>query len=253
MQRVTAYSTGVLNLKPQIVVENYEGKHNSNIIEARDRLIQGSTYQDLSTICIVPTRGQIPAKVVQNWWSLITPMNQKFIRFFVIGMEVGEAYSTAIQQILDNPELSKWKYILTLEEDNMPPPDGLMKLYEGMKQYDAIGGLYWTKGEGGQPMIYGNPNTMPLNFVPQLPELESIQRCNGLGMGFTLFKLDIFKDSRLPKPFFKTMQEYREGQGTKLMTQDLYFFEQIAKLGYRVACDTRVKVGHYDIGNDLVW
>jgi hypothetical protein len=242
-------------LKPQLIIENFEGKHNSNLIESRDRLINGGTYQDLSTICIVPalSKGGIHPKIVQNWWSLITPMNQKFIRFFVIDMEVGQAYSTAIEQILSNPDLSQWKYILTLETDNMPPPDGLMKLYEDMKEYDAVGGLYWTKGEGGQPMIYGNPNIMPLNFVPQLPQINTLQRCNGLGMGFTLFKLDIFKDPRLTKPYFKTMQEYREGSGVKLMTQDLYFFENLAKLGYKVACDTRVKVGHYDQGNDLVW
>jgi hypothetical protein len=240
-------------VKPQIVVENLEGIHNSNLIESRDRLIQGSTYQDLSTVCIVPTRGSIPAKVVQSWMGLMSPMNQKFIRFFVIGMEVGEAYNNAIETLLANPELQNWKYILTLEEDNMPPPDGLLKLYECMKEYDVVGGLYWTKGEGGQPMIYGDPKTMPLNFIPQLPQTATVQHCNGLGMGFTLFKTAIFKDSRLQKPYFKTMQEYREGQGSKMMTQDLYFFEKLASLGYRVACNTHCKVGHYDLNQDIVW
>ena len=77
----------------------------------------------------------------------MAPMNQKFTRFFVVGMEVGEAYSVAVEQILSNPEFSKWKYVLTLEEDNLPPQDGLLKLYENMNKFDVIGGLYWTKGE----------------------------------------------------------------------------------------------------------
>jgi len=153
---------------------------------------------------------------------------------------------------LSDPELSKWKYILTLEEDNLPPPDGLLKLYENIEQYDVIGGLYWTKGEGGQPMIYGDINDKEFNFRPQ-PPINDIQECNGLGMGFTLFKTDIFRDERLEKPWFKTLQEWDSEKGARGYTQDLYFFEKIKKLGYKVACDTRVKVGHYDVEMDVVW
>lgn len=243
-------------LKPQIVVEDYQGYHNKDIEKARDRLIRGNTYKDLSTIIIIPTRGVIPAKVVQNWLGLMNPMNQKVIRVFMIGMEVGEAYTAAIEMILANPDLSKWKYILTMEEDNMPPPDGLLKLYEAINTapgYDVVAGLYWTKGEGGQPMIYGNPKEIPKNFIPQVPIPDTLMECNGLGMGFNLFRLDMFKDPKLQKPFFKTLQEHRPGVGTKVYTQDLRYFEDAGRLGYRFACDTKVKVGHYDINTDIVW
>jgi len=216
------------------------------------QILEGKTYKDLSTIIIIPTRGMIPAKVVAAWWSLIMPMNQKCTRVFAYGMEVGDAYNNMIEEILKNPNLSQWKYVLTLEEDNLPPPDGLIKLYEHMDEFDVVGGLYWTKGENGQPMIYGDINDPELNFRPQ-PPIKEIQECNGLGMGFTLFKLDIFKDPRIERPWFKTCQEYDPQKGAKIYTQDLYFFEKIRKLGYRVACDTRVKVGHYDAEMDVVW
>ena len=241
-------------IKPQIVIDNYQGGyHNRDLEKSRERLSQAKTYKDLSTICVIPTRGMIHYRVVQSWMSLMTPMNQKFIRIFVAGLEVGDAYNSAVEMILANPELSKWKYILTMEEDNMPSPDALLKLYENMDKVDVVGGLYWTKGESGQPMIYGNPQTIPLSFAPQMPLVDQLQICNGLGMGFNLFKLDIFKDSKIPKPYFKTCQEHTPGVGTKVMTQDLYFFENIHRLGYKVACDTRVKVGHYDAQNDIVW
>lgn len=240
--------------KPQIVVENLQGFHNSNLEQTQKRLLKGNTYRDLSTICIRPTRGMIPAKVVQSWESLMTPMNQKFLRIMMIGMEVGEAYSQAIEFILNNPELSKWKYILTLEEDNMPSPDALLKLYEAINQgYDAVQGLYWTKGEGGMAMIYGNPNEFPLNFIPQIPKIDTVQAANGLGMGFTLFKMSMFKDPKIEKPFFKTVQEFKPGVGVKVYTQDLQFFEKAGRLGYKFACATNVKVGHYDYDRDIVW
>jgi len=252
--------------KPQIVVDNFQGGfHNQDLEKSRERLSNAKTYKDLSTICVIPTRGMIHFRVVQSWMGLMSAMNQKFIRIFISGMEVGAAYNAAIEMILANPELSKWKYILTMEEDNMPPPDGLLKLYEAIDTtsdglnglnggpFDAVQGLYWTKGEGGQPMIYGDPGAFPLNFIPQMPKPDCVQRCMGLGMGFDLFRLDIFKDPRLPKPFFKTVQEHIPNVGTRLMTQDLYFFENAGKLGYKFACDTKIKVGHYDADRDIVW
>lgn len=239
-------------IKPQIVIDNFDGT-NTGQIDLSPQFKKTDLYKDLSTICIIPTRGVIPAKVIQSWWSLMAPMNHKFIRTFAIGMEVGAAYTSAIEQIIANPELRKWKYILTLEEDNMPPPDGLLKLYEGMEKFDVVGGLYWTKGDAGQPMIYGDPKLPELNFIPQVPIPETIQETNGLGMGFNLFKLDIFRDPRVPRPYFKTIQEFAPNVGGRGYSQDLYFYENIHKLGYKVACDTRVKVGHYDLENDIVW
>jgi hypothetical protein len=240
-------------IRPQIIFEDYKGRHNTDLDKSIERLEQAKTYRDLSTVCIVPTRGAIPAKVVQSWWSMFTPMNQKFIRVFAVAMEVGVAYTSSIEEILSNPDLSKWKYIMTLEEDNMPPPDGLLKLYEDMDKFDVVGGLYWTKGEAGQPMIYGDPKRKEMNFVPQKPIPDTVQECNGLGMGFNLYKMDIFRDPRVPRPFFVSLQEYSAGTGAKSYSQDLYFYENIRKLGYRVACDTRVKVGHYDSNFDVVW
>lgn len=215
-------------------------------------IIRGQTYRDLSTVIIIPTRGLIHCMVVSSWWSLIMPMNQKSTRVFAGGMEVADAYNNMVEQVLANPELSKWKYILTMEEDNLPPPDGLLKLYENIDKYDVVGGLYWTKGEQGQPMIYGEGKDGDLHFRPQPPR-EEIQPCDGLGMGFTLFKMDIFKDPKVSKPWFKTLNEWSPQAGTKLYTQDLYFFENIRKLGYKVACDTRVRVGHLDPGSEVVW
>lgn len=239
-------------MKPQIIIPQYEGYHNQSKDTVK-RIKTAKSYKDLSTICIIPCGDKIPSKVVQNWMGIMSPMNQKFIRIFSINMEVGVSYSTTIEQILKDPFLSTWKYILTLEHDNMPPPDGLLKLYENMDKYDAIGGIYFTKGIGGQPMCYGNPKVKPFNFIPFMPPADSVTQCNGLGMGFTLFKLDMFKDKRLPNPIFETVQRYDPIKGSAAYTQDLKFFENAGKLGYKFACDSRVKVGHYSVEEDFIY
>jgi hypothetical protein len=234
----------------QIIMDAYEqGIHN------RDG--KSKQYKDASTVCLIPTRGKIPWRVVQSWWNMMTPMNQQFFRMGMVGMEVGHAYSTAIDQIIHEPNLRNWKYILTLEEDNIPPPDGLLKLIrvlEELPDIAAVGGLYWTKGEAGQPMIYGNPADVPLNFRPIPPDPGgNVIECNGLGMGFTLFRMDLFKDERIQRPWFQTVQKYDPAAGSSAFTQDLYFFQNAKKYGYRFAVDCSVRVGHYDYENDIVW
>lgn len=224
------------------------GWHNANLKTSVDRLVKGNTYKNLSTVWVTITRGSLYPKVVSSWIGLMRPMNQLvYGPLFIENMEVGDGYNKAIDMILANETLKNWKYVLTVEEDNLPPPDGLLKLYESMDKYDVVGGLYWTKGEGGQPMIYGDPKVMPKNFIPQVPQSDTIQEANGLGMGFNLFKLDMFK--KMPRPWFNSMQAINKG----CMSQDLYFYNEAAKHGYRFACDTRVKVGHFDPGTGMVW
>lgn len=232
------------------------GRHNQDLTKSVERLLKGNTYKDASTVCIIPTpSGMISTKVAQAIWSLLTPMNQKFAKFTVEGKEVGDAYNEAVAMILQNPELSKWKYLLTIEHDNLPPQDGLLKLYESIEKYDAVGGLYWTKGEGGQPMIYGDPKEMPKNFRPQIPRVGEVQECNGLGMGFTLFRIGMFREMQKLGhwPLFKTVQEFTPQGGASLGTQDLFFFGNAGKEGFKFASDNRVLVGHLDIQSGEVW
>jgi hypothetical protein len=228
-------------------IPDHVGYHNANLEASINRLVRGQTYKDLSTIWITPTRGTLKPRVVSSWMALQKPMNQPFFGpIFVENDEVGCAYQKAFEMVLDHPDLSKWKYILTVEEDNLPPPEGLLRLYESIKDYDAVAGLYWTKGEGGQPMIYGDPRVMPRNFVPQKPIPETVQHCNGLGMGFNLYRIEMFK--KMPRPWFRTVQENNQG-----FTQDLWFYNNAGAAGFKFACDTRVKVGHLDVNTGMVW
>jgi hypothetical protein len=168
-----------------------------------------------------------------------------------LGLEVGDAYSQAIEFVIEHPELKDWEFILTMEHDNMPPADGVLRLCESMEAHpelSCIGGLYWTKGEGGVPQIWGDPADPVLNFRPQPPKVHTLQECCGTGMGFNLWRIKMFKDKKLRRPWFKTTAGV-EGCGT----QDLYFWGDARKHGYRCAIDTRVRVGHYDLETDTVW
>jgi hypothetical protein len=75
--------------------------------------------------------------------------------------------------------------------------------------------------------------------MPPDPNGGLIEVC-GTGMGFALWRLSMFKDERLRRPWFKTQTI------GGVSTQDLYFAGDARKYGYRFAVDCSIKVGHHD-------
>jgi len=244
-------------LKPQIVGLGTEGVNNADIQSSTTRIIKGHSWKKTSVVMLIPAADVIPAKVYLSHCALIFPPNQAAHRILALGQEVGEAFSNTIEQILATPGLNEWKYLLTIEHDNCPPPDGLVKLIQRMEdhpEYACIGGLYWTKGPGGVPQIWGDIKDPVMNYRPQPPDPNGgLVECWGTGMGFNLWRLEMFKDERLRRPWFKTSAGL-EGTGT----QDLYFWGDARKYGYRCAIDCSVRVGHYDLAGqfgipDMMW
>jgi len=240
-------------VKPQILLAELKtaGIHNGDPGKTRSRIEKSGHWKKQRIVVLLPTAETIAAKVALSHWNLAFPPNNAVARILAVGMEVGAAYSTTIEQVLAHPELSTWEYILSIESDNMPPGDGVLRLLEQMEahpEYDCIGGLYFTKGEGGQAQIWGDPKDPVLNFRPQLPDPNGgLVECCGTGMGFNMWRMKMFKDKKLRKPWFVTQK--KDG----ISTQDLYFWGDARKYGYRCAIDCSVRTGHYDLRADTVW
>lgn len=246
--------------KPQIIIQqDFGGAHNADLKTTHARLLKGGTWRKQRVIVVLPAADLVPAKCVLSWLNLAYPPNNGVCRILAVGMEVGDAYSQAIDGILAHPDLRDWEYLLTLEHDNLPPPDGLIRLIDRLENDEklhVVGGLYFTKGPGGCAQIWGDANDLILNFRPQPPDPNGgLVRCYGTGMGFTLYRMSMFREWKGPKPFFRTK---RGLAGEGIGTQDLSFASEAFKLGYKCAIDCSVKVGHYDLKGqfgqeDMVW
>jgi hypothetical protein len=240
---------------PEIVTAGF---HNSDLAKSSQRVLEGGSWKKQRVIVIVPAPATMSTKVALSHWALYFPPNQGVHRMLATGYEVGDAYSTAISQIISHPDLKEWEYILTIEADNMPPPDGVVKLIERMEanpDLSCIGGLYWCKGPGGCAHIWGDISDPVLNYRPQVPKQGELIECYGTSMGFNLWRLSMFRDERLKRPWFKTLNG-TEGLG--IGTQDLTFWNDARKYGYRCAVDCSVLVGHHDLEGkfgqpDFVW
>lgn len=228
------------------------GLRNADIAKSTATYLKGGTWKKQRGICVLPAGASISTRTALNLRSLILPPNQPWHFVAAEGYEVGDAYSQAIAQIVDHPELGQWEYLLTVEHDNLAPSDGVVKLIAQMEahpEFACIGGLYWTKGEQGVPQIWGDITDPVPNYRPQAPVPGELVECWGTGMGFNLWRLSMFKDPKLRRPWFKTLASKEEGTGT----QDLYFWGDARKHGYRCAIDCSVLVGHLDTTTGVVW
>ncbi len=218
-------------------------------------LIPGSTYTDNSTVIVIPTRGMLHHRFVSSLQYLLSPMNQKCTKVMCAGDEVGHSYNRMISQILRDPELSTWKYIMTIEDDNLCPPDAHIRLLETIEwgKYDAVSGLYFTKGEVNMPMAYGDPEefkrTGKIDFRPRdvraCLDAGRVMEVNGIAMGCALWRMELFKQTEAP--WFVTVADVVEGKGAACFTQDLWACKRWKEMGKTFAVDCRVKVGHMDI------
>lgn len=239
--------------RAEIVSFDAGGRHNADLARSTARIIEGGSWKTQRVIVLMPAAQMMATKVALSHMCLYFPPNNGVHRMLCLGMEVGDAYSQAIEQILAHPDLGQWEYLLTIEHDNCPPPDGVVKLVDQMErhpEYACIGGLYWTKGEGGVPQIWGDPTDPVLNFRPQPPRAGELVECCGTGQGFNLFRLSMFRDDRLRKPWFQTINGLN---GPGMATQDLHFWGDARKYGYRAAIDCSVLVGHWDQANEVMW
>lgn len=248
-------------------------------------------YLDQSFSWVIPTAGNlIHWDVVDAWDMVDMPMNQaRTGRLRARNMEVADAYNFLFRLCTDeelcarhyNHEytslIQSTRFVWTTEHDNIQPTNavtGLMAaIYTcpdcereisdledwmcpmGHKGYDAVSGLYFTKGEPPRPMAYGNPANGPDDFKPQAVKDAVIAKktieVNGIGMGGAVWRKDLFR--KVSYPWFKTVEkDNMTGSGGG--TQDLVFARKAkAEAGARFGVNCAVKIGHVNLKTSVQW
>lgn len=249
--------------------DSTEGVNNTDWDKSQDRIIKGHSYRDCGVVCIIPTRdGNLDHRFVASFDGLIKPPNHPFAKWIVANMEVGDAFNRAIWTVINNPDLMKWNggkgpVIFTCEDDQILPADTLMKLLATFHStpYAAVSALYWTKGIGGVPQLWGNPKEFPLNYAPQVPIPGTVQEVRGIGMGAAVWDIGLFTSPNTRQGvgpdgvpvWFKTWQEVDANGVPRVSTQDLSFCEVAQKAGFRFAVNTDIRVGHLEKSSGIVW
>lgn len=196
----------------------------------------------------IPTLGSVSMRWALCYAHLVTPMNSRSPRFVEEGLEVGLARNAIAAKAL--ADAAKPTHLLFLDDDVLFAPQVLVQLLS--HDLPIVSGVYYSKGDGGEPLIFDEPGCGTLPYRPGGGLLE----CWGHGMGLCLIrtdlladvrdKLDLPRDSRGNPEWFRTAGDSPDDEGQ--WTEDLWFCRLLHEAGHRtfVDQDPRAFGWHYD-------
>lgn len=191
-----------------------------------------------------PTEGLIRYEWANARFGQIVPMNWEMsgfvINYATVGYNIDDAYNVIVKKALDIGV----EWLLTIEDDTMPPNDLFPRLatYMDEKKIPIVSGLYYLKAEPTQPLVFRGRGTGAYSKF----KIGEKVWCDGIPMGCMLIHTSILKW------FWNNSEEYHAVDGEKLRkvfetprkmffdpatmefssqmgTQDLYFCDRIVK------------------------
>lgn len=180
---------------------------------------------------------------------LMMPSNAFWGELEVIGLDVDVARNTAAAKCLESKQ--PVEFIFFLDNDVLPPPPTLTRLYYQARQHpecDIFFGVYCTKSDPPEPLIYGGDDSGALwDWTVGDVLIDGI---GFVGMGCTLIRTSLLAKMEHTEetPWFKTVDvtEYTDGNVVRLQgTEDAWFCRRaVAELGAKILVDTSILCGH---------
>lgn len=236
-----------------IGIDGLEGEHSANLQQEIVRLTHQGVHKDQSTFFMMTSRGHLPLPVVAGLIGLHRPRVDRFEWHLTVAPSTSDGYNTLVFDMLRSEHRFKW--VFSVEDDVIIPPNALTRLIRGAEAgYDMVGALCWEKKDDGIPMLLGDPADPATTYQPRIPEPDRLMPVNGVHLGCTLIKADIFRDKRwgteaASLPWFyegKPLGHPEAEEETAWTTPDLTFCHAVTRLGYKIAVDTGLRVGHFD-------
>ena len=200
------------------------------------------TFKRPSFVIALVTLGMVPVEFLNAMLTLQSPMNSQVYYMATKGMEIGVARCSIVADVLAMSRPPT--YILWLSDDDIPPADGLIKLWVEAEnnKWDVITSLVHLKSDPPEQVL------VPLTEQPW--ENGDVVPALIGNLGFGLTRTDLF--SRLPAPWFRTGFT-TDGRTMKGFTEDTHFFSLCENVGAKVSVHTGVKSGHLDVATGRVY
>ena len=134
--------------------------------------------------------------------------------------------------------------ILFVDDDVFIPTDCVTQMLSSGK--DIITGIYWTKTDPTQPVIFKEIGSGPYFNFPT----DGLFEVSGSGLGCCLINLKVFDElEKRHIPFFLENWVYTDKNNNNLkcpVGEDHYFFHQAREIGYKIYAHPDILCDHYD-------
>ncbi len=190
-------------------------------------------------VCI-PTLGLLHVNWVAAFMELIWPLNTGKAQLFVTGKSVAEARNETVARALSiENEDREVTHLFWIDDDVIIPRTALLQLLRHRRSIAS--GVYFTRAELGEPLIFPNAGGGTLEFIP-----DRAFEVWGHGMGLTLVETEVYRKMQqeldLGTDQFGYPAWYRTtgGEDCKVEkqildsggTEDLYFLDRAGKIGF---------------------
>lgn len=153
-----------------------------------------------------PTTGNIRMEWAAARYGMVIPANYSNVSmiqylngFIPLRYSIADGQNMIVQEAITKD----YEYLLLIEHDTMPPADALIRLNQYMrdKKYPVVSGLYFTRSDPAEPMIYrGRGSSYYTDW-----KLGDVVMCDGVPTGMLLI------DVKLLKAIWEDSPEYMAG------------------------------------------
>jgi hypothetical protein len=209
-------------------------------IEHREKYLIKQNKKELNIVIATPSvRAEVPMQFHQAVIAMLLKTREKYPNMKFATMTAGNTYvHMARQQMTDSfIDNTEGDYMLWIDDDNIPPEDGLIRLLE--REKDVIGGLYFKRKAPYEPIIMmkrrqgiGSERRADL----YRKGMGKPFKVHSTGFGFMLVKREVLEQMRAMRMSHFSM---KVGLG-----EDIWFCIQAQGAGYDIWIDPLVEVGH---------
>lgn len=206
-----------------------------------------------------PSLGQVSIQWSRAFRSLGFPLNVGEVNDFVIdsvGGEIAECRNQCVARAMafEKPDCEV-SHVFWIDDDVLFTYRALLTLYYHRR--DIASGVYFTKCEPSEPLIFPGRGCGTTQFIPN----QTFETW-GHGMGLTLIRTEVYRrmatELNLPKDKYGHTEWYKTTgfEHSKVEedvrwlggTEDLYFLDNAGKMGIKPLVDTSMGAfgWHYD-------
>lgn len=185
----------------------------------------------LRALIIIPSEHRMTAtKIDELIGHLVLPTNVEVRIENISESPVADNYNTWFEKAI-----KEWcTHVVTIEDDQVLKPDSLIKLFDFA--LDNPNSCVWAWYPKRQKVRQGVHIVLSKWWHREfLKDDGKIHECKTLAMGLSIYPTRILAEIDFPR--CKT---------TNSLSQDSYLSQKIRDKGYKLLCDTKIKIGHKD-------
>lgn len=168
--------------------------------------------------------------------------------FIVKGLPVDQARNLLAKKALEVGA----KYLWFVDDDTIPPPNSLQRLIAVLENYPeikVIGGVYVTKAEVPQPVLFRGEG---LGSFWQWKKGDVFE-VSSMGAGCMLIRTDVFKDCIEPWFEFTNMPSNDPAIPGSFVSEDVNFCRKVRAAGHLVYAHGGILCEHFDSSTGITY